>query len=145
LPFYIPDNIKIFGNGSVTSGDVVTALTRPLDSSVSDGMAVALPYTPDVIEIPVTSVFATPKAELAYAAAELAVANAELAYAAAEFAVALGKTPLASLAVVIVPSATSAAIMVPSVIESAVILLSAIYLFSIICSIYYSDIQLDPL
>jgi hypothetical protein len=138
LPFYIPDNIKIFGNGSVTSGDVVTALTRPLASSVSDGMAVALPYTPDVIEIPVTSVFALENAELAYVAAELADAKAELAYDAAEFAVALGKTPLASFAAVIAPSATSAAITVPSAIESEFILLSAIYLFSVMRCMYLS-------
>jgi hypothetical protein len=131
LPFYIPDNIKIFGSGSVTSGDVVTALTRPLASSVIEGIAVALPYTPDVIVIPVTSVFALVNAELAYEPAELAVANAELAYDAAELAIAGGNRPLTSFAAVIVLSAISEAITVPSVIESAVILFNGICLFSV--------------
>jgi len=94
-------------------------------------MAVALPYTPDTIVIPVASVFALANAELAYTPAELAVVNAELAYDAAELAIAGGNRPLTSFVAVIVLSAISAAITVPSVIESAVILLSAIYLFSV--------------
>jgi hypothetical protein len=143
LPFYIPDNIKIFGIGSITIAVLLIALTRPFAVSVIDGIDIAFPYVAAAAVIFVKSVFALAKAAVMLlfcvvltAIAALADAKAELAYDAAELAIADGNRPLASFAAVIVPFAMSAAITVPSAIESEFILLSAIYLFSVILSIY---------
>jgi hypothetical protein len=82
VPFYIPANIKICGVWSVTTVLFEIAVILPFAAIVIVGITVELPYAPAVVVIPVTSVFATAKAELAYepAAAEvLAEAKAPLA------------------------------------------------------------------
>jgi hypothetical protein len=73
-------NANAFGSFTTI---VVTVFTLPLAETVITGIYAELPYVADVMLMFVTSVLATPNAELAYELAEVivfAVAKAALAY-----------------------------------------------------------------